>query len=104
MKADVYPVRSYGVKIPERDARSMKPMQGELTLGERWITQTRTKPALELRRMSDVGSDNTMAVLFEPKLVSMAGQLLYFSGYEVLPTENGLRTLTIQEWRCFVSP
>lgn len=103
MPAEVYLVRSQGVKIRDKEASSILPIVGDLALGARWISETRTKPALELRRPSDCSGTDVFAVLFDPKLVSMHANVMYFTRFEVLTMESGLRALVIQEWRCLTS-
>jgi len=102
MQAQVTLIRSYGAKIPERDLRGIKPLVGDLRLNNRWISETRTKHALELQRLDDHTGRDVIAVLFEPCLVSMRNATMYFVGYEVLPIEGGKKALAVQEWRCSI--
>lgn len=102
MKAQVTLIRHYGVKIPERDLQGIKPLVGDLRLNERWISQTRTKAALELQRLEDCTGLDVIAVLFEPRLVSMRDATMRFVGFEALPVEGGKKALAVQEWRCSI--
>ncbi|MBS1140659.1 MAG: hypothetical protein H6R13_2112 [Proteobacteria bacterium] len=65
MKSDVYPVRSHWVITPDRKARSMKLVQGELTPGDNGGKQTRTRPALEPRRTGDVNEQDVREGIFK---------------------------------------
>lgn len=102
MQAQVTLIRHYGAKIPERELRSIKPLIGRLRLNDRWISQTRTKPALELLRLEDCTGLDVVVILFEPRLVSMRDATMRFVGYEVLPVEGGKKALAVQEWRCSI--
>lgn len=102
MQAQVTLIRHYGTKIPEHDLRGIKPLVGQLRLNDRWISETRTKHALELQRLDDYTGLDVIAVLFEPRLVSMRDALMHFVGYEVLPVEGGQKALAVQEWRCSI--
>lgn len=103
MHAEVHFVRRQGIKIPERDSRGISPLKGTLTLGHRWVSDTKTLPALELHESSPGSERGLLAILFEPRLTSMHSNWMRFNGYEVLQIGDA-RQLVIQEWRCYIRP
>ena len=101
MKVELHLVRRHGIKIPAREADGMPPLVGELKLCERWISATRTLPALELTAVGTHNGNGLLSVLYEPRLVGLASGWLRFTGYEVLAFGNQ-KQLVVQDWRCYV--
>jgi len=78
----------------------MPPLVGDLKLCQRWVSPTRTLPALELTSAAISNGSGLVAVLFEPRITGLGNNWLRFTGYEVL-TFGQERQLVIQEWRCY---
>lgn len=101
MKVELHLIRRNGIKLPEREAAGIPPLMGELELCQRWVSATRTLPALELTAAGISNGSGLLSVLYEPRLVSLGSCWLRFTGYEVLAFSDQ-KQLVIQEWRCCI--
>lgn len=101
MKVKLHLIRRNGIKLPDKEADGMPPLVGELKLCQRWVSPTRTLPALELTTAAITNGSGLLAVLFEPRIAGLGSHWLRFTGYEVL-TIAQQKQLVIQEWRCDV--
>lgn len=99
MKVELHLVRRNGIKLPEREADGTLPLVGELKLCQRWVSATRTLPALELTAVGIQNGGGLLSVLYEPRLVGLVSCWLRFAGYEVL-VFGDQKQLVVQEWRC----
>ena len=100
MKAQVYLVRKGGIKIPDRESAAMTPLTGELMLDGEWVTEFQNVPALTLRQ--NVTKEGVLAILYDPRLVSMRANWMRFTGFEMLDAGDGRRQLVVQDWRCYL--
>lgn len=101
MKVELHLIRRNGIKLPEREAAGIPPLVGELKLCQRWVSATRTLPALELSAVGIHNGSGLLSVLYEPRLVILRSCWLRFTGYEVLAFGDQ-KQLVIQEWRCCI--
>lgn len=101
MKVELHFVRCRGVKVPSKEADGYQPLVGELKMCNRWVSPTRTLPALELTAAGVTNGSGLVAVLYEPRLVSLGSNWMRFTGFEIYD-EGGLKQLVIQDWRCLV--
>lgn len=100
MRVELHLVRRNGIKLPEREADGMPPLVGEMKLCERWVSATRTLPALELIAVGTNNGSGLLSVLYEPRLVGLGSCWLRFTGYEVLAVGDQ-KQLVVQDWRCY---
>jgi hypothetical protein len=103
MIVNVYKVREAGFKIPSREADCQHPMKGALRLERLWVSDTRTKRALVLRKVSDVTSNGLISVLYEPDMTALGDSWMRFKGWEILEYLGRGRQLVVQEWRCVLA-
>jgi hypothetical protein len=101
MKVELHFNRNAGIKLTDKEAAGVPPLVGELQYCNRWVSETRTLPALELVGPGINSITSLLAVLFEPRFTGLRTNWLTFIGYEVL-TFGEQKQLVIQEWRCYV--
>lgn len=101
MVIELHFVRRCGVKIPDRDAAAVPPLIGQLEMRNRWVSETRTLPALELSKRESSNGTGVLAVLYEPRLVGLNSNWVRFTGFEVLCLGEE-KQLVVQDWRCYV--
>ena len=102
MRVELHIVRRYGIKLPDREADGMEPLRRDLRLCQRWVSPTKTLPALELTANGITNGNGLLAVLYEPKIVALGSNWMRFSGYEV-HLLGDQKQLVMQDWRCLVS-
>lgn len=102
MIADVYTGRRAGFKIPESERTT--PTRGTIALESVWVTETRTKPAMVLHVLNGGGLRNVKAILYEPELVALGGDVVRFKGWELIDYPGQGKQAVIQEWRCVLNP
>lgn len=100
MRVELHLVRRNGIKLLEREVSGIPPLVGELKLSERWVSATRTLPALELTAVGAHNGTGLLSILYEPRLVGLGANWLRFTGYEVL-TFDDQKQLVVQDWRCY---
>lgn len=100
MRVELHLVRRNGIKLLEREVSGIPPLVGDLKLSERWVSATRTLPALELTAVGAHNGTGLLCVLYEPRLVGLGASWLRFTGYEVLAFDDQ-KQLVVQDWRCY---
>lgn len=100
MRVELHLVRRNGIKLLEREVSGIPPLVGDLKLSERWVSATRTLPALELTAVGAHNGTGLLSILYEPRLVGLGASWLRFTGYEVLAFDDQ-KQLVVQDWRCY---
>ena len=101
MKVELHFNRNGGIKLTDKEAAGVPPLVGDLQYCNRWVSPTRTLPALELVAPGINNGKGLLAVLYEPRFTGLRTDWISFIGYEVL-TFGKQKQLVIQEWRCYV--
>jgi len=103
MKVELHLVRRCGIKIPAREAGGIPALVGEMEMSNRWVSETRALPALELTTCGVTNGTGVLAVLYEPKIVALSSNWIRFTGFELV-RQGENKQLVVQDWRCYVLP
>ena len=102
MRVAVTPLRKHGFRIPNRDLSANVELIGELLILNRWVSNTKTRLAAELRKGGSTvsGDSNLLAVLYEPVIKGWMGANFNLTGWEILDWKEEGRQIVVQEWAC----
>lgn len=96
MLVEVTITRRFGRRIAERDLANTPPLVGEINLASTaYQAPLGTIEVLTLQNPLSTTAQGVIAQLFEPRLVSLRGDLMVFRGFEAVEQAGAL-----QEWRC----
>lgn len=104
MQIKATPLRHNGFKLSFKDASAREPLSGELIIHQRWVSETKTRLAAEIRKAGSVIEDeaNLVALLYEPKVSHLQGAMFRLTGWEIINWKTEGRQLVVQEWACTI--
>ena len=94
MKVRIQKLRYQGQRLPPQDWQNTPPLVGNLSLHQVHFKGFGSVEVLELWEISNQTQDGKLAVLYEPRLVSLGNELMLFRGVETIGKAG-----VVQEWR-----
>jgi len=101
MQVKLHIIRRNGIKMTSREAGCLPPLVGDLEMRDRWVSETRSLPSLQLSAVNVTNGTGLLAILYEPRLTGITSSWMRFNGFEVLRLGDE-KQLVVQEWRCYV--
>ncbi len=102
MLVHIFPTRSEGIRIPQKESAALVPLIGDLHLDQERTAELGQLPVLQLREPNNWTSAGVIARLYSPTLEFLRSELMVYRGIEVRRLPGDQFQLFTQAWRIYM--